>query len=138
MTQRVALLCLIFLAACAERAPDLDAASVDVSVSTLDSSADDTSDASPPIAPCLENDALPGCPATITSPIILGLAHAPFPNEGPPDVALHVPPGFLPNDEPGLIVFFHGFNNCVQVVVSATNAPCSAGSAPRTALSLAA
>ncbi|MEI7892330.1 MAG: hypothetical protein WCI05_04535 [Myxococcales bacterium] len=68
---------------------------------------------------------------------LFNLDAAPFPNTGHPDVAVHVPSGFDPLDRPGVIVFFHGFSNCVANVVGAVNSPCTSGGPARPALHLA-
>src|SRR5207244_3549004 len=52
--------------------------------------------------------------ALFLDPLLLyELSAAPYPADGHPDVAVHVPPGFDPARAPGLAIFFHGFNNCV-------------------------
>jgi hypothetical protein len=58
---------------------------------------------------------------------------AAFPEAGHPDVAVHVPRGFDPARRPGAIVYFHGWNGCVQVALGDEDAPCSADGPPRLA-----
>ena len=48
--------------------------------------------------------------------LTFNLTNAPFPKSGNPDVAVHIPAGFDPCHRPGVIVFFHGFDNCVENV----------------------
>jgi hypothetical protein len=68
--------------------------------------------------------------------LFYNLNAAPFPDASTPSVAVHIPPGFDPSNRPGLIVFFHGFDNCVANVVGATDTPCVDGGLARTALHL--
>jgi hypothetical protein len=68
--------------------------------------------------------------------LFYNLSAAPFPDASTPSVAVHIPPGFDPSNRPGLIVFFHGFDNCVANVVGATDTPCVDGGLARTALHL--
>jgi hypothetical protein len=93
-------------------------------------------------------DAGPGIDATTDAggacPPVSGLApvltydlrSAPFPDASSPSVAVHVPDGFDPSNRPGVIVFFHGFDNCIQNVVGSVDSPCTEGGAPRDALHL--
>lgn len=75
--------------------------------------------------------------AVSTPPVLLfNLRAAPFPNSGHPDVAVHVPPGFDSYTRPGLIVFFHGFDNCVVNVVGSVDTECTPGGPVRGALHL--
>jgi hypothetical protein len=64
------------------------------------------------------------------------LANAPFPGTAHPDVAVHVPKGFDGTRKPGLVVFFHGFDNCVANVMGSVDTPCTPGGAARDALHL--
>ena len=64
------------------------------------------------------------------------LRAAPFPGTGHPDVAVHVPRGFDTRGRIGLVVFFHGFDNCVANVIGPADSPCSPGGPARTALHL--
>lgn len=77
------------------------------------------------------------CPVTIDPLLTFTLENAAFPGTGHPDAAVHVPPSFDACDHPGLIVFFHGFNNCVVNAIGSTNTACTPGGGTRTALKLA-
>lgn len=77
------------------------------------------------------------CPVTIDPLLTFTLENAAFPGTGYPDAAVHVPPNFDACDHPGLIVFFHGFNNCVVNAIGSTNTACTPGGSARTALKLA-
>jgi hypothetical protein len=73
---------------------------------------------------------------TLQRIIPLHLTHAAFPSSGHPDVAVHVPTGFRPCDHPSLVVYFHGFWNCVVNAMGDVDTPCSSGGAERVALQL--
>ncbi|HEY1691852.1 MAG TPA: hypothetical protein VGG39_06805 [Polyangiaceae bacterium] len=60
-----------------------------------------------------------------------------FPGSGHPDVAVHVPPGFDATRRPSLVVYFHGWNGCVETVMGDEDAPCTPGGDMRQASSLA-
>jgi hypothetical protein len=60
-----------------------------------------------------------------------------FPGSGRPDVAVHVPPGFDATRSPGAVVYFHGWNGCVEAALSDDDLPCSDGGDPRPAGALA-
>jgi hypothetical protein len=64
------------------------------------------------------------------------LASAAFPSTTHPSVAVHVPAGFRPCDHPGLIVYFHGFDNCVTNAIGDVDSPCEPGGPPRAAMHL--
>jgi hypothetical protein len=83
-------------------------------------------------------DALATCAPVASPPPLLfyDLRAAPFPDASTPSVAVHVPPGFDPSNRPGLLVFFHGFDNCVTNVVGAVDTPCTDGGAARAAMHL--
>jgi hypothetical protein len=55
------------------------------------------------------------------------LAAGAFPGSGRPDVGVHVPPGFDATRPAGLVVYFHGWNGCVQAALRDEDAPCSPG-----------
>ena len=74
---------------------------------------------------------IPGSPL-----LTYNLASAPFPSSSHPSVAVHVPAGFKPCERPGLVVFFHGFNNCVANVLGSVDGECTPGDGARSALSL--
>lgn len=84
-------------------------------------------------APDAGHDALP--PA-LPPLLLFNLRAAPFPNSGHPDVAVHVPNGFDPWNHPGMLVFFHGFDNCVANVVGSTDTPCTPDAGARSAMHL--
>jgi hypothetical protein len=82
---------------------------------------------------------MPGsCPSPPLDDIMtFELTHGAFPGSGHPDVAVHVPPGFDPCGTPSLVLFFHGFYNCVDNVLRSTDAECTAGGGARTGLAVA-
>lgn len=61
-----------------------------------------------------------------------------FPESGRPDVGVHVPPGFDATRRPGVVVYFHGWNGCVQAALGDEDLPCSEGGDVRIASHLAA
>jgi hypothetical protein len=69
--------------------------------------------------------------------LAFNLRSAPFPSTDHPDVAVHVPDGFDGTLAPGLVVFFHGFENCVTNVVGEDDGACSPDGPVRDALHLA-
>jgi|SRR5579859_410388 len=84
-------------------------------------------------------DATTACPRfgdAGASVLLYELAAGAFPDAGTPSVAVHVPPGFDPGSRPGVIAFFHGFDNCVANVVGAIDGPCVDGGAARVAMHL--
>jgi hypothetical protein len=54
-----------------------------------------------------------------------------FPGSGRADVAVHVPPGFDATRRPGLVLYFHGWQNCVEAALSTTDVPCADEGSPR-------
>ncbi len=48
-----------------------------------------------------------------------------FPGSQRADVAVHVPPGFDGTHRPGLVLYFHGWQSCVEAAFSATDVACS-------------
>ena len=54
-----------------------------------------------------------------------------FPGSGRPDVGVHVPPGFDATNRAGLVVYFHGWNGCVQAALGDRDVPCSEGGPAR-------
>jgi hypothetical protein len=79
------------------------------------------------------NDAaLPAIPPLL----LFDLRAGAFPDAGHPDVAVHVPRGFDPWNHPGLVVFFHGFDNCVKNVVGSVDTECTPDAGARDALHL--
>ena len=68
--------------------------------------------------------------------LTFNLTNAPFPNSGYPDVAVHIPAGFDPCHRPGVIVFFHGFDNCVVNVVGTSPTACTSDGGLRASLHL--
>jgi hypothetical protein len=66
------------------------------------------------------------------------LAAGAFPGSGHADVAVHVPPGFDAARRPGLVLYLHGWNGCVQSALADQDVPCTDGGAPRPAARLAA
>ena len=65
------------------------------------------------------------------------LAAAAFPDASTPSVAVHIPPGFDPSQRPSVIVFFHGWDNCVTNVIGNVDTACVDGGTPRIAMHLA-
>jgi len=61
-----------------------------------------------------------------------------FPGSGRPDVAVHVPDGFDATRRPGVVVYFHGWDGCVQAALGDDDVPCSDGGEVRPASHLAA
>jgi hypothetical protein len=55
-----------------------------------------------------------------------------FPGSANPDVAVHVPPGFDATRRPGLVVYFHGWQECVAAALSADDQPCIDAGVART------
>jgi hypothetical protein len=88
--------------------------------------------AAPDARDAASEDALPAPP-----PLLLyELKNAPFPASGHPSVGVHLPPGFDPWNRPGLLVFFHGHNNCVTTVMGSVDTPCTPEGPARSALAL--
>src|SRR5579863_4685540 len=54
-----------------------------------------------------------------------------FPGSDRPDVAVHVPPGFDATLRPGLVLYFHGWQGCVEAALSATDVACGDDATPR-------
>jgi hypothetical protein len=69
--------------------------------------------------------------------LAFNLRSAPFPSTEHPDVAVHVPEGFDGTLDPGVIVFFHGWENCVVNVLGNVDAACTPDGPVRDALHLA-
>lgn len=65
------------------------------------------------------------------------LRSAPFPGSDHPDVAVHVPAGFDGTEDPGVVVFFHGWENCVANVLGSVDGACSPDGPVRDAMHLA-
>jgi hypothetical protein len=59
-----------------------------------------------------------------------------FPGSQRPDVAVHVPAGFDATRRPGLVLYFHGWQGCVQAALSATDVACGDDGALRPAADL--
>lgn len=70
------------------------------------------------------------------SVLYYNLRSAPFPGGAYPDVGVHLPRGFDGTRRPGMLVFFHGFDNCVRNVLGNVDSPCVPGGAARVALHL--
>ena len=96
----------------------------------------DVGSASPvPTAPAT---ACEGLRPPMTQSLLYELRAGAFPGSGRPDVAVHVPPGFDATRRPGVVVYFHGWNGCVQVALGDDDVPCSEGGDVRAASHLAA
>jgi hypothetical protein len=76
----------------------------------------------------------PGLPETL----FFHLENAAFRDSGHPDVAVHVPPGFDATRRPGLLVYFHGWQGCVQAAMGDGDVPCREGGDPRAGSAIAA
>ncbi len=76
----------------------------------------------------------PPLPQSLLYPLRAGA----FPGSGRPDVGVHVPPGFDATRRPGVVVYFHGWNGCVQAALGDDDLPCSDVGDPRPASHLAA
>lgn len=77
-----------------------------------------------------------GCPVSGILDATYGLDTGAFPTDGHPDVAVHVPDGFDACAPHGVVVFFHGFHNCVANVIGATPTECTPGAGARSAFGL--
>lgn len=73
------------------------------------------------------------CPVTLPPTLTFELASGAFAGSGHPDVAVHVPPGYDACRPQGAIVYFHGFYNCVENAIGATDTPCTSGGPARVA-----
>jgi hypothetical protein len=108
--------------------PDDDASTVDADATTIDAAeageAGNTTDAA-------------ACPVMLGATLPFQSTFAPFPGTKHPDVLVHIPPGFDACARPGLVVVFHGFDNCVTNVVGATDSPCTPDGGARAAANLA-
>lgn len=69
---------------------------------------------------------------------LLDLRSRAFEDAEGPAAAVHVPPGFDAGRGPGIILYFHGWNGCVEVALGDEDAPCVEGGPDRPASSLAA
>lgn len=91
-----------------------------------------------PAAASATMTACEGHRAPLPSALFYELRAAAFPGSGRPDVAVHVPPGFDATRRPGVVVYFHGWENCVAAVLADRETPCSEGGVPRAGSRLAA
>lgn len=65
------------------------------------------------------------------------LQAAPFPEEqGHPKALVYLPSGFTPRLPVSLVVYLHGYENCVENVARTVGQPCTPGGAPRAAHAL--
>jgi hypothetical protein len=55
-----------------------------------------------------------------------------------PDVAVHVPPGFDATRRPGLVLYFHGWQGCVEAALAPADVACADGGPMRPGSNLAA
>ncbi len=76
--------------------------------------------------------------ASLPDALYYELRSAAFPGSGRPDVAVHVPPGFDAARRPGLVLYFHGWNGCVEASLSSEETTCSDEGDPRPGSALAA
>lgn len=113
-------------------APGLEAS---IDARGIDAPADAASlDASTGDAPTIGSDAAVGCPVSgLPSTLPFALAAGAFAGSGHPDVAVHVPDGYDACAETGVVVYFHGFSNCVVNAIGSTSSACSPGGSVRTA-----
>jgi hypothetical protein len=61
-----------------------------------------------------------------------------FPGSEHADVAVHVPPGFDATRQPGLILYFHGWQGCAEAALASTDVSCADGGTIRRGAGLAA
>lgn len=59
-----------------------------------------------------------------------------FPESGHPGALVHLPPGFDRAQPFGVVVFVHGFENCIANCVETDATSCTPGAAPRSAFGL--
>jgi hypothetical protein len=64
------------------------------------------------------------------------LAAQAFPGSGHPGVLVHIPPSFDPAGPLGVLVYVHGFNNCIVNAVEPTGSACTPGGPVRNAYDL--
>jgi hypothetical protein len=76
------------------------------------------------------------CPVSGIVDTTYGLDSGAFPTDGHPDVAVHVPDGYDACAPAGVVVFFHGFRNCVANVIGASPTECTPGAGARSAFAL--
>src|SRR5580692_12486978 len=50
-----------------------------------------------------------------------------FPGSSHPDVAVHVPRGFDATRRPGVVIYIHGWWNCIESALSPVDVPCTDG-----------
>jgi hypothetical protein len=93
---------------------------------------------SAPPAPAAAVTACEGHRAALPATLLYELESGAFPGSGRPDVAVHVPPGFDATRRPGLVVYFHGWNGCVEASTGDADMPCQEGGDPQPASHLAA
>ncbi|HEY3821509.1 MAG TPA: hypothetical protein VGL81_30285 [Polyangiaceae bacterium] len=98
--------------------------------------AGDAQSASPPRTG--EATACEGARPPLPQSLFYELRAGAFPGSGRPDVAVHVPPGFDATRRPGVVVYFHGWDGCVQAALGDDDVPCSDGGDARAASHLAA
>ena len=67
----------------------------------------------------------------VESTLSFELRSGAFPGSGHPDAAVHVPQGFDATRQPGLILYFHGWNGCAMASLGDVDVPCSPGLDPR-------
>src|SRR5579872_4536750 len=79
-----------------------------------------------------------GLRAPLPPVLLYELRAGAFPGSGRPDVAVHVPPGFDATRRPGVVVYFHGWNGCIEASLGDEDLPCSEGGDVRRAGHLAA
>ncbi len=78
-----------------------------------------------------------GARAELPPALFYDLHGGAFPGLGRPDVAVHVPAGFDATRSPGLVIYLHGWNNCVTAALSADDSACADGGSPRPGADLA-
>jgi len=96
----------------------------------------DVRSAGPPPTPAVT--ACEGLRPPLPQSLLYELRAGAFPGSGRPDVAVHVPPGFDATRRPGVVVYFRGWNGCVQVALGDDDLPCSEDGEVRAASHLAA
>lgn len=68
-----------------------------------------------------------GARTDLPETLVFDLQSGAFPGSGHPDVAVHVPRGFDATRRPGLLVYFHGWQGCVEAAMRAGDVSCHEG-----------
>ena len=98
---------------------------------TIDASTGDTSSGDTAIGPDART-----CLDRATYPLMITAGAFP-PVDGHPNVLVYSPQGFTPAAPLDLVVYIHGFYNCIENVIRDTGEPCTSGGAVRAGAALA-